>query len=92
MKLKKKVIKFRKVERNYSWASDTHQEICGSSIVCEAVDLAKKHGGFVCSFRDKDNFDILKCKLVIRIPDGTYADFISDFIRLFNGYIKQVRW
>ena len=89
-KLKKKIITFRKTERNYTqW---NHREICGSSITCIAFDIAKKHGGFVCSFRDKDSFDFLKCKLVIRISEDAYGEFVSDFINAFNGYIKKVKW
>lgn len=90
-KLKKKVITFKKTKMDYTrW--ETHHEICGSSITCIAFDIAKKHGGFICSFRDKNNFDLLKCKLVIRISEDAYGEFVSDFINAFNGYIEKIRW
>jgi hypothetical protein len=89
-KLKKKVITFKKIKRNHTWES--YHEICGSSITCIAFDIAKKYGGFICSFRDKNNFDLLKCKLVIRISEDAYGEFVSDFINAFNGYIEKIRW
>ena len=90
-KLKKKVITFKKIKMDYTqW--ETHHEICGSSITRIAFDIAKKYGGFICSFRDKDSSDLLKCKLVIRISEDTYGEFVSDFINAFNGYIKKVKW
>jgi hypothetical protein len=94
MKLKKKVIKFRKVAKwRLAYQFDTvYSTIQGSSILNLSMELAKKYKGFVCSFRDKGHLDTLKCKLVIKMPEENYSDFIKDFLKAFNGYIEKVSW
>ena len=90
MKLKKKVIKFRKAKTDYT--AFGHHEIAGTSIICVATEIAQRFGGYVCSFRDKDNFDMLKCKLVIRIPEKEWPNFVNAFSRDMLQYICEVSW
>lgn len=92
--MKTKAIKFRKTQR---WTSkhpfDTdYTTVTGATIINWAMDTLRQYNGFVCSFRDKEPSDMLKCKLVIIIPKENYTLFVKDFLNMFNGYIEKVSW
>lgn len=88
------VIKFKK-SRNWTneHPYDTNYSfIRGCYILDLTMDLANKYDGSVCSFRDKDPIDAVKCKIVAKIPEVHKDLFIKDFIKSFNDYIEQVSW
>lgn len=91
--MKTVVIKFKK-SRNFlnRHPYDTdYRVVRGCSLLNLTMDLARKYGGFVCSFRDKEPLDTLKCKIVVRI-EGHKASFIKDFLEHFEEYIEKVSW
>lgn len=94
MKLKTKKIKFRKTAKwRLSYPLDTvYSTIRGSSVVTWAMETLKDCGGLVCSFRDRDRLDTLRCKLVIKIPEEKYSAFVNYFLDTFGCYIEQVTW
>ena len=67
-------------------------KVTGATIISWAMDTLLQYNGFVCSFRDKDRLDLLKCKLVITIPEENYTMFVKDFLSTFNGYVEKVSW
>lgn len=92
--MKTKVIKFKKtanwrLEHPFDTAYST---VTGATIINWAMDTLLQYNGFVCSFRDKDRLDLLKCKLVITIPEENYTMFVKDFLSTFNSYVEKVSW
>ena len=92
--MKTVVIKFKKSENflNQHPYDTDYTVIRGCSLLNLTMDLAHKHGGLVCSFRDKEPMDTLKCKIVAHIPDEHKDLFIKDFLDRFMAYIEKVSW
>lgn len=92
--MKTVVIKFRKTTkfRNAYPFDDVYSCITGGSIMNIAINLAHSLEGYVKSFREKDPYDVLKCKIVIRIPEEKETVFISGFIKALNGSIENIKW
>ena len=92
--MKTVVIKFKK-SRNWTnkHPYDTNYTVVGGcSILNLTLDLANKYDGFVCSFRDRDPIDTLKCKIVAKIPEVHKDLFIKDFLKSFNEHIEKASW
>lgn len=94
MKLKTKSIRFRKAAKwRLAYPFDTaYSTVNGSFVVTWAMNTLKNHEGFVCSFRDRDRLDLLRCRLTIKIPEENYAAFVKSFLETFEGYVEQVDW
>lgn len=88
--LKRKVLTFRKACTDYTMTG--HHEINGTSIIYIANDILKATGGYVCSFRDKDRYDFLKCKLVVKLPENEWANFVNKFSMTLMSYIRELKW
>lgn len=95
MKLRRKVLKFRKArfDRGYDAAGEmTWYEVSDASLFTCATNLAKLHYGYIVKTKLVPSFSTTRCKIVIKLPEEEWGDFVVKFTNSFMTQINCVEW